>query len=151
MQSRRYPVGAAACESGSTGQVVDDRLDFQIDVFGCRRPSISLYGRLTGAVSTPTSPIDATVNVLQSLSSGVTIQVAGSLVDSVTGKYSYAVPVNAPLVAPYVTGSGTLVFTSANTVAGKYQLAATSGAATKTSAPPILAPGAVVTTNFAFP
>jgi hypothetical protein len=135
-----------------TNVVVATGLASSVNLAGSAlNPPASPSATLTGAVSTPTSPIDATVNVLQSMSSGVTIQVAGSSVDSVTGKYSYAVPVNAPLVAPYVAGPGTLVFTSDNAVAGKYQLAATSGAATKTSAPPILTPGAVVTTNFVFP
>ena len=114
-------------------------------------PPTSTSGTAAGVVTTGASPIDATVNVLQTLSGGHTIEVAGGPVDGTTGSYSYALATGAPVVAAYVAAPGTLTFTADSAVAGKYSLAAISGGVTKTAGPIAITSGATVTTNFTFP
>lgn len=108
---------------------------------------VSLSGTVTG-----TAPTDTLVRVLQPLTGGSTIEVAGRYVDSTTFAYSYPLAVNAPLVAPYVPGPGPLVFVADAAVAGKYTLKASlPGFADKTSVLATLAAGGTITTSFSFP
>ncbi len=111
----------------------------------------SASGTLAGKVTTATTPIDATVDVKQTLAGGHTIEVVGAGVDSVSGAYSYTVPVGAPVVAPFVAAPAPLVFAADGGAAGKYTLAASSAGTVKTAGPITLAAGATVTTNFTFP
>ncbi len=89
----------------------------------------SASGTLDGAVTlndgvNPEGPaVDAMVGVLQNLTSGQTIEVAGGSVSNPDGIYSYAVPVDAPQVAPYVELPAPLVFVPDDAVAGMYSLA----------------------------
>ncbi|MGR4867931.1 DUF4382 domain-containing protein [Variovorax sp. LARHSF232] len=106
---------------------------------------------LSGAVSTGSSPIEAQVRALQPLSGGPTIVVADRPVDSDTGAYAYAVPVNAPLVAPYVAAPASLVFAPNTAAAGKYVVEASAAGAVKTASSPTLAGGATFATNFTLP
>jgi hypothetical protein len=111
-------------------------------------PTASASGTAAGTVTTATAPIDANLRVLQTLSGGHTIEVASGFVNSTTGAYSFALPVGAPLVAPY---AATLTFTADAAVAGKYSLQAISGGVTKSAGPITLTSGTTVTTNFTFP
>ena len=106
---------------------------------------------LSGAVSTGSSPIEAQVRALQPLSGGPTIVVADRPVDGDTGAYAYAVPVNAPLVAPYLAAPASLVFAPNTTAAGKYVVEASGAGAVKTASSPTLAGGATFATNFTLP
>lgn len=97
-----------------------------------------------------TAPADTLVRALQPLTAGVAVEVAGGYVNSVTGVYVYALPVNAPQVAAF--GPGPLVFTPDTAAAGRYVLRASlTGFAEKEAAVPTLAAGASATQNFAFP
>ena len=111
-------------------------------------PPTSLMGTVTGT----TTPMNTATLVLatQSLTGGPTIEVAGR---HVLGSYSYALPVAAPVIAPYVALPSTLVFTSADSfAAGKYTLRAIQdGFDAKTAVLPTLAAGDPITRNFAFP
>jgi len=106
---------------------------------------------LSGAVSTASSPIEAQVRALQPLSGGPTIVVADRGVDGDTGAYAYAVPVNAPLVAPYVAAPAALVFAPNTAAAGKYVVEASGAGSVKTASSPTLAEGASFVTNFILP
>jgi hypothetical protein len=98
------------------------------------------------------APADTLVHVLQPLTSGISVEVAGRFVNATSGNYAYALPVNAPLVAPYVAASTLLAFTADTAAAGKYTLKASlSGFTDKTVALAPLASGATVTSNFSFP
>ncbi len=109
-------------------------------------PPVSSSGTVNG-----TAPVNTLVRVLQPLTGGSTVEVAGRFVDG-TGNYSYLLPVNAPLVAPFVAMPGSLVFAADTAAAGKYTLdASLSGFADKTATLPALASGATITTNFTFP
>jgi hypothetical protein len=105
---------------------------------------------LTGAVSTGSTPVVATVHALQALNDGSTVQVAGQPVAGTGGSYSLVVPTAAPLLAPYVP-TGALVFSADTAAAARYTLAARSGTAQKTAGPLTLAPGGSVNTAFSFP
>lgn len=110
-------------------------------------PPTSATGTLAG-----TAPLNTQVRVLQPLTGGPTIEVAGRFVDGVTGSYSYAVPVNAPLVAPYVATPAVVLFTPDLTAAGKYTLVGSlTGFPDKSVALAPLGAGATITTNFTFP
>ncbi len=116
-------------------------------------PADSASGVLTG-----TAPLDTLVRVLQPLATGP-IEVAGRFVDGIVGdpilgRYTYSLPVNAPLVAPYVAAPGALVFPAdaAAAAAGKYILnASLTGKVDQTLILSPLAADATVTTNLTFP
>ena len=114
-------------------------------------PTASASGVLTG-----TAPLDTLVRVLQPLTTGP-IEVASRFVDGVVGdptlgRYSYALPVNAPVVAPYVAAPGALVFAADAAAAGKYSLnASLTGFSEKTIALSTLGAGTTVQTNVTFP
>lgn len=98
------------------------------------------------------APTNTLVRVLQPLTVGTSVEVAGQFVDGSTGNYSYLTPVGAPMVAPYLPPPVSLVFVADTAAAGKYTVVASlSGFPDKTAALPILAAGAVITTNFTFP
>jgi len=99
-----------------------------------------------------TAPVDTMVRVLQPLSVGGTIEVAGRGVDGVTGAYGFTVPTLAPRVAPYAAPGTSLVFAADSAAAGRYAVQARLGGfADKTQALPVLTEGAVQTTDFTFP
>lgn len=110
-------------------------------------PAASAFGTVNG-----TSTLNSFVRAVQILAGGTQAEVAGRFVDGTTGAYSYALPVNAPLVAPYVAAPGVLVFTADASAAGKYTLKTSlAGFADKTATLANLATGATITTNFTFP
>jgi len=110
-------------------------------------PPTSATGTVNG-----TSTLNSFVRAVQILAGGTQAEVAGRFVDGITGAYSYALPVNAPLVAPYVATPGVLVFTADGSAAGKYTLKTSlAGFADKTATLANLATGATITTNFTFP
>ena len=113
--------------------------------------AFSLPASPTGTVN-GTAPQDTLVRASQVLSSGTSVEIAGRFVDSVTGAYSFTLPVNAPLVAAYAVAPNPLVFTADAASAGRYVLQASSGAfAGKTLTLPALASGATISNNITFP
>ena len=111
----------------------------------------------TRATVTGSAPADTLARVLQPLTQALTggiatsVEVAGGFVDASTGSYSYALVVDAPLVAPFVAGP--LVFAADAAAAGRYALnASLTGFAARTTALVPLAAGATVTVPaFIFP
>ena len=73
------------------------------------------------------------------------------IVTPATGAYGYAVPVNAPLVAPYVVPPAALVFAPNTAAAGRYVVEASGAGVVKTAASPTLAGGATFSADFALP
>lgn len=110
-------------------------------------PPASASGTVNGT-ATP----GALVRVLQPLTVGTPVEIAGSFVNDITGSYSFPLVVNAPRVAPYVAVPTVLAFTADTAAAGKYTLRASlTGFTDKTAVLGTLAPGATITTNFTFP
>ena len=110
-------------------------------------PPTSASGTVNG-----TAPAGTLVRVLQPLTVGTTVEIAGRFVDGTTGLYSYPLVVNAPLVAPYIAAPGVLVFTADTAAAGKYTLSASlTGYSDKAAVLGTLTSGATITTNLTFP
>jgi len=110
-------------------------------------PPASASGTVNGTAS-----VDSLVRVLQPLTVGSTVEIAGSFVDGTTGAYSFPLVVNAPRVAPYVAVPAVLAFAADTAAAGKYTLRASlTGFTDKTAVLGTLASGATITTNFTFP
>ncbi|MDP3708002.1 MAG: DUF4382 domain-containing protein [Polaromonas sp.] len=110
-------------------------------------PPVSGSGTVTG-----TAPVDTLVRVLQPLTNGTTVEVAGRFVDGITGSYSYSLPVDAPRVAPYVAAPNLLVFAPDTAAAGKYTLnASLTGFADKTVTLAALTSAPAITTNITVP
>jgi hypothetical protein len=110
-------------------------------------PPASASGTVTG-----TAPADTLVRVLQPLTVGTSVEVAGRFVNSTTLSYSFPLVVNAPLVAPYAVLPSALSFTPDAAAAGKYTLnASLTGFADKTAVLAPLTSGAPIATNFVFP
>lgn len=110
-------------------------------------PSLSASGTVNGVAT-----VDTLVRATQTVAATTTVEVAGGFVDSVTGNYSFALPVGAPLVAPYLVAPGALVFGADASAAGKYILhASLSGFTEKTQVLGTLNAGATITSNFTFP
>lgn len=113
--------------------------------------ALSLPISPTGAAN-GTAPVDTFVQALQPLTGGPTVEVTGRFVDGVSGAYSFALPVNAPLIAPYAAPPTALAFTADTAAAGKYTLnASLVGFTPKSAQLATLGAGATITTNFTFP
>lgn len=111
----------------------------------------------TGTVTLNGSAVDtaATVRVLQALAGGPTVEITAMPVDALTGGYTYALPVEAPMKTAYQadpTAAITFVDDSTDpalTAAGKYTLQASIlGHTTQTA--DIDVTGGTVDTDFAF-
>ncbi len=113
-------------------------------------PALAATGNAVGTVTTPTTPIDATVRGTQTLANAHTIEIVSGPADATTGAYAYALPASAPMVAAYVAAPGTLSFAADATAGAKYGLQAASGGTTKSAGPVTITSGGTVTTNFSF-
>lgn len=131
-----------------TGVVVASETVTTVNTTGAAFTSpVSLTGTVSG-----TATADTYVRVLQPLTGGVTVDVAGKFVDSTNGVYEFALPTTSPLVAPYVASPNTLVFAADVGATGKYTLGASlAGFAEKTAVLGILTSGATISANFTFP
>lgn len=95
-------------------------------------PTLSASATVSGTAKPALETLVPLVRVLQPLSAGPTIEVAGRFVEIGTGNYSFPLVLNAPLVAPYVA-SGALVFPLNTGAVGNYTLnASLTGFADKT-------------------
>lgn len=108
---------------------------------------VSASGTLNG-----TAPVDTLMRALQPLTGTTTVEVIGRFVDGVSGAYSFSLPVNSPVVAPYAAPPSPLVFLADGASAGRYTLSASKvGFADKMATPAALTASSTVTTNFTFP
>ena len=108
---------------------------------------VSATGTVNGV-----APGNTLVRVVQPLTTGLTVEVAGRFVDAASGSYAYSLAANAPRVAPYVAAPNLLVFNADTAAAGKYSVKASlSGFADKTAVLPTLTSGATLTSSFSFP
>lgn len=84
-----------------------------------------------GVIPVPAS-IDALVVARKAYAGGPTVEVAGKVVDGVSGAFSLSLPGSAAVKASYVAGATAISFAADTSVpAGKYTLVASSGTATK--------------------
>lgn len=101
-----------------------------------------------GTVSSAVTPIDATVSAQQTLSGGAVVEMASTGADSSTGAFSFTLPLAAPVVAPYVTGS--LSFSADSAAAANYSFVATSSGVSQSAGPLKLVAGPNAALAFAF-
>ncbi|HJV59938.1 MAG TPA: DUF4382 domain-containing protein [Albitalea sp.] len=95
-------------------------------------PASTMY-TASGTVTTGSTPIDATVDVVKKYTGGPNVVVAGAPVDGTTGVFSYALPASAPVRTSYAAAASAVSFTAdPATPTGKYTLSATSGTSNKT-------------------
>lgn len=105
-----------------------------------------------GTVTTPATPIDASVAMRQTLTGGTLVTVARRPVDGDSGEWRYTLPVAAPVVATWVATPAPLAFVPDVAVAGQYAAVAQSGSAIKAPVAVPLSAGATVTVPaFSFP
>lgn len=114
-------------------------------------PAASPVGTLAGTVTTASTPVDALLRALQSLTGGPVIELLTRPVDSVAGTFRHDLPTAAPQVANWAGLTGVPVFAADTGAAGQYSLQAVAGTAVKSAGPLTLAPGATVNTSFVFP
>ena len=110
-------------------------------------PPTSTTGTIGGTVVAP-AQIDASLAATQVLAGGSTIEVASTAANATWARIRSRCR-SPPLVAPYT--SGTLTFTADGGAAGKYSVAATLGATTKTSSLLTVTAGGNVAAGFTFP
>jgi len=112
------------------------------------KPETSDSGSVSG-----TAPVETLVRVLQPLTAGPTVEIAGRYVDGITGAYGFPLVVNAPMVAPYVAAPSLLTFVPDTDAAGRYTLnASLSGKADQTVVlNPLTAGAALVVAPLLFP
>jgi hypothetical protein len=97
-------------------------------------PAVSITHTAAGTVSTGTTPVDATIKVIKKYTGGPNVVVAGAPVDASTGGLAYTLSNGAPVRAPFTANNAALVFTTDSTPpTGRFTIAATSGATTKTA------------------
>jgi hypothetical protein len=80
-----------------------------------------------------TTPVDATVDALQSLTTTLPISVAATNTDASTGAYALTLPIAAARYAPFVASTTPLSFTTATTGVGQYTLLAVPASGTAQS------------------
>ncbi|HWI78592.1 MAG TPA: DUF4382 domain-containing protein [Ramlibacter sp.] len=117
-------------------------------------PPASQMADVTGSLtvsstSTITPLTDATVQALQALTGGPTIELGNQPVDSTLGTYHFRLPSGAPVKAAFSSGS-TLTFATDAPLAGKYTIQAQSpGKATQTKPADISAGNATADFTYA--
>lgn len=114
-------------------------------------PAASPVGTLAGTVTTVSTPVDAMIRALQSLSGGPVVELLARPVDSDAGTFRHDLPTAAPLVANWAGLTGVPVFAADTVAAGQYALQAVAGTATRSAGPLTVATGATVSTAFVFP
>jgi len=113
-------------------------------------PMVDVTGSLTVSSTSTITPItDATVQALQALTGGPTVELGNQPVDSTLGTYRFRLPSGAPVKAAFTAGS-TLTFTVDAAAAGKYTIQAqAAGKATQTKPADVSAGSAVANFSYA--
>ena len=106
-------------------------------------------GSVTGTITTPTAPVDASVDALQTLGNGDVVDILTTNADADTGAYALILPATAPVVAAYAAAASSVAFTPDATAGSNYTIKATSGGVSK-SATVAVSASAPASANFAF-
>ena len=118
-------------------------------------PPVSSTQTVSGTVSFGASPDNTVdtggvVRALQLLTGGPTIEVASDNAGHDDGRYEMALPLGAPVKAPYVAGSVPLLFTPDAAAMGKYRLAAMVARSTEVKVADIVLGATPVQQDFLF-
>jgi len=106
-------------------------------------------GAVTGTITTASTPVDASVDALQTLANGDVVDIATTNADADTGVYALVLPASAPVVAPYAASAASVAFLP-DTLAGvDYTIRASSGGVSK-SAQVAVSASAPASASFSF-
>lgn len=120
------PVGTSTTVVSGTATAIAPPVSTMADVTGTLTVTSSSGGGTTTVALT-----DASVQALQTLTGGPTIELGDRAVDTELGTYSFRLPAAAPVKAPYAASG--LTFTADTAVAGKYTVRAESPGETSQS------------------
>ena len=90
-------------------------------------------GSVGGTITTATTPVDASVDALQTLGNGDVVDIATTNADADTGVYALVLPASAPVVAPYASAASSVSFAPDPAAGVNYTIRATSGGVSKTA------------------
>jgi hypothetical protein len=111
-------------------------------------------GVIRGQVIVQPAPVtlDAVVRVHQTLlPAGLTVEVASTAANAMTGNYSFSLPLGTPVVAAFTSSGAALSFTPAALSAGIYQVRAVFAGVTRGPTTVTVNDSAPVIVNFEFP
>jgi hypothetical protein len=100
-------------------------------------PAAASAPRTVSGTVTTTPPASASVRALQTLATTpapTTIEAAWTAANDLDGSFSLALPLAAPVWAPYASAPAAITFSADNTATGLYRLRAAAGDATKEQA-----------------
>ncbi|HEY8977646.1 MAG TPA: DUF4382 domain-containing protein [Burkholderiaceae bacterium] len=90
-------------------------------------------GSVGGTITTATTPVDASVDALQTLGNGDVVDIATTNADADTGVYALVLPASAPVVAPYASAASSVSFAPDPAAGVNYTIRATSGGVSKSA------------------
>lgn len=106
-------------------------------------------GTVGGTITSATTPIVASVDALQTLANGDTVDIWSTNADSDTGAYSLSLPATAPMVAAYSSAASSVAFAADTQAGNNYAIMASSGGVSK-SAQVAISASAPASANFSF-
>ena len=106
-------------------------------------------GTVGGTVTSATTPILASIDALQTLANGDTVDIGSSNADSDTGAYLLSLPATAPMVAAYSAAASSVAFAADAQAGNSYTIKATSAGVSK-SAQVAVSASAPASANFSF-
>jgi len=111
--------------------------------------SATADGSVGGTITGATTPIDATVDALQTLTNGDVVDIWSTNADADTGAYTLSLPATAPVVAAYAPAASSVAFTADPVAGNNYSIRATSGGVSK-SLPVAISASAPASASFSF-
>ena len=106
-------------------------------------------GSVGGTITSAITPIDATVDALQTLTNGDVVDIWSTNADADTGAYTLSLPATAPVVAAYAPAASSVAFTADPVAGNNYSIKATSGGVSK-SLPVAISASAPASASFSF-
>lgn len=106
-------------------------------------------GSVGGTITSPTTPVVATVDALQTLTNGDVVDVWSTNADGDTGAYTLSLPATAPVVAAYAPAASGVAFAADPAAGNTYSIRATSAGVSK-SLPVAISASAPASASFSF-
>jgi len=106
-------------------------------------------GTVGGTITTAVTPIAATIDALQTLANGDSVDIATTNADADTGLYSLSLPASAPVVAAYAAAASSVAFSPDASAGNNYTIRATSAGVSK-SAQVAISASAPASASFSF-
>ncbi len=137
------PVGSVTTVVNGTATAITTPVSAMADVSGAVTVST-----LSGSSTVTSVVTDASVQALQTLTGGPTIELGNQAVDATLGTYRFRLPVAAPVKAAYASSTTALTFTADAAAAGKYSIVAQSPGRAAVTKPADISAGTAAIVNF---